>query len=176
MPQQAGFISYGNIWPSVAVKFDRTAGHAFGVVAAVAAADVTAGIAQEGTKIPALATYAEAKYAAAAGQTLKVYQEGDICLAQISSTAGTVRGDLLGVDVTNGFVGVQADNFGNATGGGAGVPDGSLTPIAVVNTGGTAVAGLTLTSRWIVAQALETANANELCRVVVTKFIYSKVA
>jgi hypothetical protein len=140
--QSGGWIANGTIQPSMVCKLDTTSGKNFYVVVCVSPTDKQQiGISQEGS-YDAPGTTGAATDAARAGLPIKLFTEAEFCLVQLSNTAGCTAGDTLAVDATNGVV--------------TSTPDGSVTPD-------------TTATHYIMAIALETANAAEKVRCQVHK-------
>jgi hypothetical protein len=95
-----GYMANGNIPPCRFVKFDLTAGQAYNgrVLQATALADKVVGISQEGTRRVPYGGLNDG-YAAIAGENIKVFQPGDMCLLEIMATVA--RGDRVTVDSVN---------------------------------------------------------------------------
>lgn len=89
------FIANGTILPSRFVKLDATKD--FAVIQGAAATDSLIGISQEGTK-DAPGVVGAGTDAASAGETLKVFGQGDVCL--LEAGAAIVRGARLTSDAT----------------------------------------------------------------------------
>lgn len=132
------FIASTNINPSVVVEQDTSANFHVNPSASNTHAHKPLGISQEGTYYPPGVLGADG-YAAHAGQTLNIFGEGEECLFMVGGT-GITAGDDLTWDTTS-------------TGGKA---------VTIAYTYGANSGGI-----WKVARALETANAGELCRVLV---------
>ncbi len=86
-------MANGNIYPCRFVKLDTSAD--FKVIQATANSDIL-GVSQEGSNYPPLSDLSVSAYAAQAGQNIRLFGDGDVCLV----TAGGVitRGDKLKSD------------------------------------------------------------------------------
>ncbi len=83
MPSGANFIAAGNINPSRVVIKEAGSGKNFTVLESTAITDQPVGIAQDGTYYaPGVSTNT---YAAFTGVGLRVYQDGEECLAECAS-------------------------------------------------------------------------------------------
>src|SRR5216683_1665464 len=112
------FMANGNIYPAAFVKLDTTSAKNFQVIQCVGStggttanslADRPIGISQDASYgTPGLQNQGTLD-AAAAGQPIQVFGEADVCLLQISTTAGVTAGDYLtpdpaaGAGTKNGF-------------------------------------------------------------------------
>lgn len=111
MPSGASFIAAGNINPCRVVKKEAGSGKNFTVLEAAALTDLPVGIAQEGTYYaPGVSTNT---YAAFSGVGLRVYQDGEECLAEAASAilagaALTVNGSTDARVVSNALGGSTA--------------------------------------------------------------------
>lgn len=136
------FIANGNINPSTVVKIDPAAATDFHVIQAAAGTDKPVGIATDSTYQPPGVTGSDG-YAAHVDQPIPVYGEGEVCLAKAGASAIT-RGQFLTSDA-----------------------NGNVIPILYTLDGANLVPPNPL---WAIAEALESANASELVRVVVRIF------
>ncbi len=93
MPAASNFVAYGNINTCRFLEGDVTSLHNYGVLEASDATDKIVGISQEGAHDPPGVSGSTA-YAAVAGQTLQVFQDGDECLLQIGA-GGCTQWDWL---------------------------------------------------------------------------------
>lgn len=120
---ELSFIASAPIVPSTFVCMDPSNGYQ--VVQATGSSKIFIGIAQKGTYAPGgLATAiggSEQNYAASAGQSLEVFQLGDVCPLTIGA-GGCIPGSQLTSDSSgNGivasagaYIGAESQDFGNA--------------------------------------------------------------
>src|SRR5574343_445893 len=95
MPLQAPNLiaGSGGIYPSRFVQLDSS--NDFTVIQATAGSQIL-GVSQEGTNYAPLSNLSVSGYAAAEGENIKIYGDGDICLVQCAEAV--TRGDLLESD------------------------------------------------------------------------------
>ena len=107
----------GNIYPCRFVSMDASSapGTDFKVLEDIIVAANIAGISQEGTDWPPITDshITNAGYAAIAGENVKVFGEGEICLLQIADTV--TAGQLLRANATTDGKGIPVNIAGSPT-------------------------------------------------------------
>lgn len=105
-------VAGGDIYPCRFVKLSTS--DDFTVLQADANAEII-GVSQEGSRTPPLSDLVTDTKAAASGQSLKIFTDGDVCLLEAGGTI--TRGDLLKADangkaVTVATTGTTIQNYG----------------------------------------------------------------